>query len=232
MFPSISVFRLHLTLSNSSTSTHLTSLHILHFLRSHDKPHPIIQHATSPSYSLSSTFSMADTRCANPAYQLDVDEMTLEYLIYNTLKAHVEEWEPDYRSNSPAERLIRDPTTASKPRQAPILLAILDSASRPLSSNIKQLTASSPQLRCKSSRPTTQTTHGRRTQPSTSGSSNSWCCSPIAAADHPSSLKQAVCPPARSARRMYSGDIVAGRRMRSSGYLRWEFQWEWSAFCS
>jgi hypothetical protein len=41
---------------------------------------------------------MADTRCANPAYQLEVDEMVLEYLVYNTLKAHIDEWNPDYRN--------------------------------------------------------------------------------------------------------------------------------------
>ena len=32
---------------------------------------------------------MADSRCANPDYALDVDEMMLEYLLYSTTKAHL-----------------------------------------------------------------------------------------------------------------------------------------------
>lgn len=32
---------------------------------------------------------MVDNRCANPAYALDVDEMTLEYLLYNATKARL-----------------------------------------------------------------------------------------------------------------------------------------------
>jgi hypothetical protein len=67
---------------------------------------------------------MADTRCANPAYQLDVDELTLEYLIYNTLKAHIDEWDPKYQSTSES---TADEKTARK-NQAPTLLALLDSA--------------------------------------------------------------------------------------------------------
>lgn len=67
---------------------------------------------------------MADTRCANPEYQLEVDEMTLEYLIYNTLKAHIDEWDPNNRSKSTDEKTTRD--TADK-KQAPTMLAILDS---------------------------------------------------------------------------------------------------------
>lgn len=67
---------------------------------------------------------MADTRCANPEYQLEVDEMTLEYLVYNTLKAHIDEWDPEYRKISTDEKSV--PDTASK-NQAPTLLAILDS---------------------------------------------------------------------------------------------------------
>jgi hypothetical protein len=67
---------------------------------------------------------MADTRCANPEYQLEVDEMTLEYLVYNTLQAHIDELDPEYRKISTNEKSARD--TASK-KQAPTLLAILDS---------------------------------------------------------------------------------------------------------
>lgn len=31
---------------------------------------------------------MADTRCVNPEYQLDVDVMILEYLLYQSIRAH------------------------------------------------------------------------------------------------------------------------------------------------
>ena len=34
---------------------------------------------------------MTDDRCANPAYQLEVDEMILDYLIYSTTKALISE---------------------------------------------------------------------------------------------------------------------------------------------
>lgn len=32
---------------------------------------------------------MADTRCANPAYQLDVDIMILEYVLYHAIKCQL-----------------------------------------------------------------------------------------------------------------------------------------------
>jgi hypothetical protein len=53
---------------------------------------------------------MADTRGANPEYALDVDEMILEYLLYNTTKAHLQ----DSRSNERPEDVSdpRDTDTA------------------------------------------------------------------------------------------------------------------------
>jgi hypothetical protein len=65
---------------------------------------------------------MSDTRCANPGYQLDVDEMTLEYLVYDTLKTCIDEWDPEYRERSEDEK-----TRSLKPSKAPTLLSILDS---------------------------------------------------------------------------------------------------------
>ena len=35
---------------------------------------------------------MADTRVANPTYQLEVDEMILEYLLYHAIKSSLEEY--------------------------------------------------------------------------------------------------------------------------------------------
>jgi hypothetical protein len=67
---------------------------------------------------------MADTRRANPELQLDVDELMLEYLVYNTLTACIKDWNPGYRHESGGDRNGDD--TASKAR-APTLLAILDS---------------------------------------------------------------------------------------------------------
>ena len=32
---------------------------------------------------------MADTRVANPEYQYDVDEMTVEYLLYKAIESHL-----------------------------------------------------------------------------------------------------------------------------------------------
>jgi hypothetical protein len=34
---------------------------------------------------------MTDTRRANPAYGAEVDEMIIEYMLYNTIKAHLDE---------------------------------------------------------------------------------------------------------------------------------------------
>ena len=36
-------------------------------------------------------FEMTDDRCANPAYQLEVDEMILDYLLYSITKALISE---------------------------------------------------------------------------------------------------------------------------------------------
>jgi len=35
---------------------------------------------------------MAETRCANPEYQLEVDELMLDYLLYQCIKAHIDEF--------------------------------------------------------------------------------------------------------------------------------------------
>ena len=32
---------------------------------------------------------MADTRCANPSYQLDVDILMVEYVVYRAVEAHL-----------------------------------------------------------------------------------------------------------------------------------------------
>jgi hypothetical protein len=43
---------------------------------------------------------MADNRCADPEYSLDVDEMILEYLLYNTTKAHLHDFRSRQRPGS------------------------------------------------------------------------------------------------------------------------------------
>ena len=67
---------------------------------------------------------MADTRCANPELQLEVDELMLEYLVYNSLAACVKDWDPGYRHES---GVYRSGNNTAGQAQAPALLAILDS---------------------------------------------------------------------------------------------------------
>ena len=67
---------------------------------------------------------MADTRRANPELQLDVDELHLEYLVYNALTACIKDWKPGYRHESRGDRNGNDIAIKA---QAPTLLAILDS---------------------------------------------------------------------------------------------------------
>ena len=72
---------------------------------------------------------MADTRCVNPTFELDVDEMTLEYLVYSTLRAHLDEWNPDHpmnprnvnvhRCNASTLLSILDSKTATTPATPP-----------------------------------------------------------------------------------------------------------------
>ena len=43
---------------------------------------------------------MADTRCVNPAYQLDIDVMILEHLLYHAIRAQFESLRPRYEKQT------------------------------------------------------------------------------------------------------------------------------------
>lgn len=47
---------------------------------------------------------MADTRCANPEYQLDVDVMIVEYIVYKAVEAQLKL----FRSLTTAESVLAD----------------------------------------------------------------------------------------------------------------------------
>ncbi len=50
---------------------------------------------------------MVDARCSNPAYALDVDAMILDYLLYNTTKAHLDDFRSGGSSSGSATSLIQ-----------------------------------------------------------------------------------------------------------------------------
>jgi len=63
---------------------------------------------------------MADTRCANPEYQLEVDTMSLEYLIYQCIKAQMDEFKAGLGEGNNAGAELHETSTR--------LLRISDSA--------------------------------------------------------------------------------------------------------
>jgi hypothetical protein len=63
---------------------------------------------------------MVDTRCANPAYQLEADTISLEYLIYQCIKAQMDEFKAGRSEDNNAGVELHETSTR--------LLRISDSA--------------------------------------------------------------------------------------------------------
>lgn len=69
---------------------------------------------------------MADTRCANPEYQLDVDVMMVEYVVYKAVEAQLKL----LRSLTLTERVLADgihDLAASHAQEAICLVELYDS---------------------------------------------------------------------------------------------------------
>lgn len=125
---------------------------------------------------------MADTRCANPAYQLEADEMVLEYLVYNTLKAHIDEWNPDYRNTARS--------SGHKVEKASKLLSTLDSELKDRCSF--SIADGKLQLSSTCSKPIIRIRTSLRAPSSTSSSSSFSYSSPISVEGPPLCPKQAI----------------------------------------
>jgi hypothetical protein len=149
---------------------------------------------------------MADTRCANPAYQLEVDEMVLEYLVYNTLKAHIDEWNPDYHN-------------ATKPNghrleKASKLLSTLDSEWKGRCS--RQVADGRLQLPSTCSKPITPIRTSLRAQTSISSSSSFSYSSPTGVEAPPLCPKQAIGLLETPEKRTSSVEPATGERTKTA----------------
>ena len=70
---------------------------------------------------------MADTRCVNPEYQLDVDVLILEYLLYNAIRAQFKVLRPRYEAE--IEVIAGEPAFDIDKTEAERLLCAFDGKS-------------------------------------------------------------------------------------------------------